>query len=61
MMEKNFTEKNSSPTFLQKWRGFVEFLHRPKTKFDIKDRGKGLLLFVLVCWVLMHLVAKITR
>ncbi len=49
------------PTLRQKWRGFVEFLHRPKTRFDIKDRSRALLLFLLIVAVLMWVVEKITQ
>lgn len=48
------------PTFRQKWKGFVDFLHRPKTRFDIKDRSRALLLYIIVTGVLMWLVGKIT-
>lgn len=48
------------PTLRQKWRGFVEFLHRPKTRFDIKDRSRALLLYIIVAAVLMWLVGKLT-
>ncbi len=48
------------PTLRQKWRGFVEFLHRPKTRFDIKDRSRALLLYLIVAAVLMWLVGKLT-
>ena len=48
------------PTLRQKWRGFVEFLHRPKTKFDIKDRSRALLLYAIVAGSLMWLVGKMT-
>lgn len=48
------------PTFRQKWRGFVEFLHRPKTKFDIRDRSRALLLYAIVAGILMWLVGKMT-
>ncbi|MGP2528200.1 hypothetical protein ACTUHY_09580 [Acidaminococcus sp. LBK-2] len=49
------------PTLRQKWRGFVEFLHRPKTRFDIKDRSRALLLFILIVAGLMWVVEKITQ
>ena len=48
------------PTLRQKWRGFVEFLHRPKTKFDIRDRFRALLLYAIVAGILMWLVGKMT-
>lgn len=39
--------------FLTKWKNFglacLEFLRRPKTIFDIKDRLRALFLFILVC------------
>ena len=49
------------PTLRQKWRGFLEFLHRPKTRFDIKDRSRALLLFLLLVAGLMWAVDKITQ
>ncbi len=49
------------PTLRQKWRGFVEFLHRPKTRFDIKDRSRALLLFILIVAGLMWVVGKLTQ
>lgn len=48
------------PTLRQKWRGVVEFLHRPKTKFDIRDRSRALLLYAIVAGILMWLVGKMT-
>jgi len=38
----------------------VEFLHRPKTRFDIRDRGRALVLFLLIVAGLMWVVEKIT-
>ncbi|ADB46641.1 hypothetical protein SAMN02910455_00822 [Acidaminococcus fermentans] len=52
--------KAEKPTLRQKWRGFVEFLHRPKTRFDIRDRGRALVLFLLIVAGLMWVVEKIT-
>ncbi|WP_289050196.1 hypothetical protein [uncultured Acidaminococcus sp.] len=52
--------ESRKPTLRQKWRGFVEFLHRPKTRFDIKDRSRALLLYAVVVAVLMWLVGRIT-
>lgn len=49
------------PTLRQKWRGFKEFLHRPKTRFDIKDRGRALVLFLAIVAGLMWVVEKITE
>ncbi len=54
-------DKQSAATLRQKWRGFVEFLQRPKTRFDLKDRGRGILLFILLCWLLMRLVEAVVR
>ena len=51
--------KAEKPTLRQKWRGFVEFLHRPKTRFDIKDRGRALVLFLTIVAGLMWVVEKI--
>ncbi|MCD2436021.1 hypothetical protein LQE88_08490 [Acidaminococcus sp. NSJ-142] len=47
------------PTLGQKWRGFVEFCHRPKTKFDVKDRTRALILFAIVVKGLMELVRMV--
>ena len=44
------------PTLRQKWRGF---LRRPKTRFDIKDRGRALVLFLTIVAGLMWVVEKI--
>lgn len=52
--------KAEKPTLRQKCRGFVEFLHRPKTRFDIRDRGRALVLFLLIVAGLMWVVEKIT-
>ncbi|WP_302222036.1 hypothetical protein [uncultured Acidaminococcus sp.] len=52
--------ESRKPTLRQKWRGFVEFLHRPKTKFDIRDRSRALLLYAIVAGILMRLVGKMT-
>jgi hypothetical protein len=52
--------ESRKPTLRQKWRGFVEFLHRPKTKFDIRDRSRALLLYAIVAGILMWLVGKMT-
>ena len=38
-----------------------EFLHRPKTRFDIKDRSRALLLFILIVAGLMWVVEKLTQ
>ncbi len=38
----------------------MEFLHRPKTKFDIRDRSRALLLYAIVAGILMWLVGKMT-
>ncbi len=52
--------ESRKPTLRQKWRGFMEFLHRPKTKFDIRDRSRALLLYAIVAGILMWLVGKMT-
>ena len=51
--------KAPKPTLRQKWRGFQEFLRRPKTRFDIKDRGRALVLFLAIVAGLMWVVEKI--
>ena len=52
--------ESRKPTLRQKWRGFVEVLHRPKTKFDLRDRSRALLLYAIVAGILMRLVGKMT-
>lgn len=51
--------KAPKPTLRQKWRWFQAFLRRPKTRFDIKDRGRALVLFLIIVAGLMWVVEKI--
>jgi len=55
-MNKKGTAMQEQPTLLQKIKQFIqafsEFLGRPKTIFDIKDRARLLLLLALVIGVL---------
>jgi hypothetical protein len=42
---------NKGPTLREKCNGLKEWLHRPKTRFDIKDRCKALLLLIILTYV----------
>jgi len=47
---------NKKSTFRQKWRGFKEYCQQPKTRFDIKDRARALLIFLALALFLYALV-----
>lgn len=44
------------PTFSDYLEAFLDFLRRPKTVFDIKDRTKGLLLLFAIIILLQKVV-----
>ena len=48
---------NNKPTLQQKVRGLWEFLHRPKTIFDFKDRLKAVVLLAVLSF-LVYLLYK---
>ena len=50
----------NQPTMLQKMKlfsqAFSEFLGRPKTIFDMKDRLRLVILFIILIWVLESII-----
>lgn len=46
---KNKKHKN---TYKEVLMAFYEYLRRPKTVFDIKDRLKALIFFAIIIWIL---------
>lgn len=44
------------PTIKDYLQAFLDYLRRPKTVFDIKDRAKGLLLMLAIIIVLQKVV-----
>jgi antibiotic biosynthesis monooxygenase (ABM) superfamily enzyme len=50
---------NKEPTLREKCNGLREWLHRPKTRFDIKDRFKALLLLVVLTYIVTRLLKLI--
>lgn len=44
------------PTFRDYAEAFLDYLRRPKTVFDIKDRTKGLLLLIALIILLQKIV-----
>lgn len=43
-------------TYNEYWQAFLEYLGRPKTVFDLKDRLKALLLLCLIIIILQKVV-----
>lgn len=43
-------------TYKEYWQAFLEYLGRPKTVFDLKDRLKALLLLCLIIIILQKVV-----
>lgn len=52
-MQKDYEPKNKYVEMLQ---AFLEYLRRPKTVFDLKDRSKLLVILIVVVWALRQLV-----
>ena len=50
-------EHNTTP--LEVWRAFLEYLKQPRTKFDLKDRLKGLLLLILLIVLVQAVVQAV--
>ena len=56
---------NKEPSFLTKCKyfgqAFLEYLRRPKTVFDLKDRALWLLLYLAVCGLLYFLYGLVVQ
>lgn len=48
----NGKNKKHKTTYKEVLMAFYEYLRRPKTVFDIKDRLKALIFFSIIIWIL---------
>lgn len=48
----NVKDKKHKTTYKEVLMAFYEYLRRPKTVFDIKDRLKALIFFAIIIWIL---------
>lgn len=48
----NGKNKKHKTTYKEVLMAFYEYLRRPKTVFDIKDRLKALIFFAIIIWML---------
>lgn len=48
----NGKNKKHKTTYKEVLVAFYEYLRRPKTVFDIKDRLKALIFFAIIIWIL---------
>lgn len=48
----NGKDKKQKTTYKEVLMAFYEYLRRPKTVFDIKDRLKALIFFAIIIWIL---------
>ena len=48
----NGKDKKHKTTYKEVLMAFYEYLRRPKTVFDIKDRLKALIFFPIIIWIL---------
>ena len=56
------TQKNNSPhkpTYKEYMQAFLDYLRRPKTVFDLKDRAKAAAIIGLVIFILQMVVEKL--
>lgn len=48
----NGKDKKHKTTYKEVLMAFYEYLRRPKTVFDIKNRLKALIFFAIIIWIL---------
>ena len=48
----NGKDKKHKTTYKEVLMAFYEYLRRPKTVFDVKDRLKALIFFAIIIWIL---------
>ena len=56
------TQKNNTPhkpTYMEYMQAFLDYLRRPKTVFDLKDRAKAAAIIGLVIIILQMVVEKL--
>lgn len=51
----NGKNKKHKTTYKEVLMAFYEYLRRPKTVFDIKDRLKALIFFAIIIWILKEI------
>lgn len=51
-MNNGKNKKHKTTTYKEVLMAFYEYLRRPKTVFDIKDRLKALIFFAIIIWIL---------
>lgn len=49
-----------TPTFKDYLQAFSDYLRRPKTVFDVKDRTKGILLLIAIIILLQKVVQMLS-
>ena len=55
------TKREAKPTTIKDYfQAFSDFLRRPKTVFDIKDRTKGLILLIAIIIMLQKVVQMLS-
>lgn len=47
----NGKDKKHKTTYKEVLMAFYEYIRRPKTVFDIKDRLKALIFFAIIIWI----------
>ncbi len=60
MRERKEEKQKTNVKWTEYVQAFLDYLRRPKTIFDIKDRLKALLLLVLIIIVLQKVVQMLT-
>ena len=53
-------KQRKKPTLHDYFQAFSDFLRRPKTVFDIKDRTKGLILLIAIIIMLQKVVQMLS-
>lgn len=52
--------ESNPPTFKDYLQAFSDYLRRPKTVFDVKDRTKGILLLIAIIILLQKVVQMLS-
>lgn len=52
--------ESKPPTFKDYLQAFSDYLRRPKTVFDVKDRTKGILLLIAIIILLQKVVQMLS-
>lgn len=57
----NGKNKKHKTTYKEVLMAFYEYLRRPKTVFDIKDRLKALIFFAIIIWILEEIAQFLAK